>query len=61
MIGKAATRGFHQSALSKQLKPPVKWSYRKLILWWALLFLSTGWIVFYINTDTKNSVLHENL
>ena len=25
----------------------VKWSYRKLILWWALTFLSIGWIVFY--------------
>ena len=34
VIGKATTRGFHQSVLSKQLKPPVKWSYRKLILWW---------------------------
>jgi hypothetical protein len=33
----------------------VKWSYRKLILWWALVFLSIGWIVFYINTGTENS------
>jgi hypothetical protein len=33
----------------------VKWSYRKLILWWALVFLSIGWIVFYINTITNNS------
>src|SRR5215469_3212058 len=55
VIGKATTRGFHQSVLSKQLKPPVKWSYRKLILWWALVFLSIGWIVAYINTITKNS------
>jgi hypothetical protein len=54
-IAKATTRGFHQSVLSKQLNPPVKWSYRKLILWWALVFLSIGWIVFYINTGTKNS------
>jgi hypothetical protein len=50
VIGKATTRGFHQSVLSKQLKPPVKWPYRKLILWSALMFLSIGWIVFYINT-----------
>ncbi len=35
VIGKATTRGFHQSVLSKQLTPPVKWSYRKLILWWV--------------------------
>ena len=33
----------------------MKWSYRKLILWWALVFLSIGWIIFYINTITKNS------
>jgi hypothetical protein len=33
----------------------VKWPYRKLTLWWALVFLSIGWIVFYINTGTKNS------
>ena len=33
----------------------MKWSYRKLILWWALMFLSIGWIVFYINAVTKNS------
>jgi len=55
VIGKATTRGLHQSVLSKQLNPPVKWSYRKLILWWALAFLSIDWIVFYINAITKNS------
>ena len=55
IIGKATTRGLHQSVLSKRLRPPVKWSYRKLILWWALVFFSIGWIVFYINTITKNS------
>ena len=42
IIGKATTRGFHQSVLSKRLNPPVKWSYRKLILWWVLGFLSIG-------------------
>ena len=31
----------------------MKWSYRKLILWWAVAFLSIGWIV--INTITTNS------
>ena len=55
LIGKATTRGFHQSVLSKRLNPPVKWSYRKLILWWVLVFLSIGWIVFYMNTGAKNS------
>src|SRR5207302_3691793 len=28
---------------------------RKLIRWWVLVFLSIGWIVFYINTITKDS------
>jgi hypothetical protein len=54
VVGKATTRAFHQSVLSKQLNPPVKWSYRKLILWWALVFLPIGWIIFYINTGTNN-------
>ena len=55
VIGKATTRGFHQSVLAKRLSPPVKWSYRKLILWWGLVFLSIGWIVFYINSFIKHS------
>ena len=55
IIGKATTRGLHQSVLSKRLNPPVKWSYRKPILWWALAFLSIGWILFYTNAVTKNS------
>ena len=55
VIGKATTRAFHQSVLSQQLSPPVKWSYRKLILWWALMFVSIGWIIFYINTIAGNS------
>jgi len=33
----------------------VKWSYRKLIPRWALVFLSIGWIVFYIDNVAKNS------
>ncbi|HVH72938.1 MAG TPA: hypothetical protein VNB49_17765 [Candidatus Dormibacteraeota bacterium] len=55
VLGKATTRGFHQSGLSKQLSPPVKRLYRKLILRWVVVFLSIGWIVFYINTFTKDS------
>jgi hypothetical protein len=55
VVGKTTTCGFHQSVQSKQLNPPVKGSYGKLILWWALVFLSIGWMVFYINTSTKNS------
>jgi hypothetical protein len=33
MVGRATTRGVQQSALSKSLAPPTKWSYLKLILW----------------------------
>ena len=55
ILEKATTRGLHQSVLSKRLNPPVKWSYRKPILWWALAFLSIGWILFYTNAVTKNS------
>ena len=33
----------------------MKWSYRKLIRWSVVVFLSIGWIIFYINAVTKNS------
>src|SRR6266481_5174957 len=33
MVGRATTRGVQQSALSKSLVPPTKWSYLKLTLW----------------------------
>jgi len=55
-MGKATTRGFHRSVLSKRLNPPVKWSYRKLIFWWVLLSFSIGWMVFYANTVRGNSL-----
>ena len=35
MVGRATTTGNQQSALSKSLVPPTKWSYLKLILWSA--------------------------
>ena len=37
MVGRATTRGVQQSALSKSLVPPTKWSYLKLILWSAAI------------------------
>ncbi len=55
LVGRASTRASHQSALSKRLSPPVKWSYRKVISWSALTFLCGGWLVFYVNTITKNA------
>jgi hypothetical protein len=37
VVGRATTRGVQQSALSKSLVPPAKWSYLKLILWSAAI------------------------
>src|SRR6201982_1006486 len=55
LIGTDTPRGVHQSVLSKQLSPPVKWPYRKLILWWAVMSFSIGWILFYINSFMNHS------
>jgi hypothetical protein len=55
VVGRATTKGIGQTEISKELTPPKKWSYLKLFGWSALVFLSVGWIVFYVNTITKNS------
>src|SRR5438105_3371809 len=56
IVGRSITRASNQSALSKQLSPPVKWSYVKVVFRSVLVFLSVGWIVFYVNTvATKSS------
>ena len=55
IVGRASTRASHQSALSKKLRPPLKWSYRKVMFWSVLVFLCGGWLVFYVNTVGKNA------
>ena len=55
LVGRATTQASHQSALSKQLSPPEKWSYLKVGSWSVLAFLCVGWLVFYVNTVTTNS------
>ena len=55
VVGRATTKGIQQTGISKALSPPTKWSYVKLFGWSALVFLSVGWIVFYVTTVTKNS------
>jgi hypothetical protein len=55
LLGRATTKASHQSALSKQLRPPAKWSYLKVGSWSALVFLCIGWLVFYVNTVTTNA------
>jgi hypothetical protein len=39
LVGRTTTRGAQQSALSKRLSPPSKWSYVKLVLWSAVVTL----------------------
>src|SRR5260370_4765165 len=55
VVGRTTTRGSQQSALSKNLTPPVKWSYLKVIGWSVLAFVCVGWLVFYVNTVTTNA------
>ena len=55
VVGRATTKGTQQTDVSRALTPPKKWSYRKLFGWSVLVFLSVGWIVFYVNTITKNT------
>ena len=55
VVGRATTKGTQQTDISKALTPPKKWSYVKLFGWSLLVFLSVGWIVFYVNAITKNS------
>jgi len=58
IVGRSTTRASNQSALSRQLSPPVKWSYVKVVFRSVLVFLSLGWIVFYVNTvATKSSTV----
>ena len=54
-VGRATTKGTQQTEISKALTPPKKWSYIKLLGWSVLVFLSVGWIVFYVNAITNNS------
>ena len=53
VVGRATTKGTQQTEISKALTPPKKWSYLKLFGWSVLVFLSVGWIVFYVNTITN--------
>ena len=55
VVGTGSTKGIQQTAASKAVAPPTRWSYIKLTGWWILLFLAIGWIVFYTNTVTTNS------
>ena len=55
VVGGATTKGIQQTEISKALSRPKKRSYLKLLGWSLLVFLSLGWVVFYVNTVTNNS------
>ncbi len=55
IVGRATTQASQQSALSKKLSPPAKWSYLKVGSWSVLAFLCAGWLVFYVNAVMTNS------
>lgn len=55
MMGRAITKGIQQTETSKLLAPPKKWSCLKLLGWSVLVFISVGWIAFYVNTVMANS------
>jgi hypothetical protein len=55
IIRGASTSASRQLALSKRQNPPVKWSYRKVFFWNALVFVCGAWLVFYVNAVTKNA------
>ncbi len=46
--GAASTRGLHQTNLSKTLAPPAKWSYWKLLVWSAVIWL--GCLIVYVHS-----------
>jgi hypothetical protein len=41
IVGKAVTQGVHQTQLSRGLRPPMKWSYVKLIGWSVMVSIVT--------------------
>jgi hypothetical protein len=47
VVGRASTKGFRQTELSKRLSPPAKWSYLKLIAWGGII--SVVALVAYVN------------
>ena len=55
VVARATTHGTQQSALSKKLAPPVKWSYLKVIGWSVLVFVCVGWLIFYVHTVTTKA------
>lgn len=58
-MGRARTRGSQQTELSRRLRPPVKWSYLKLIFWATCVsfFLLLFYIHVVMGSSSKASAL----
>ena len=59
ILGRITGKGTAQTELSKALSPPSKWSYRKLLRYWAFGFVVGSWVVIALDwsrTDSKTVV-----
>ena len=54
LVGRTSTRGSQQSALSKRLSPPTKWSYVKLVGWSGVVTLIA--LVIYVRHVMSSAV-----
>jgi hypothetical protein len=63
IVGKAVTQGVHETELSRRLRPPMKWSYLKLLSWTVVIFFTV--LIVYVHSvmesSTKVSVLPAEL
>jgi hypothetical protein len=59
IVGKAVTQGVHQTQLSRRLRPPMKWSYVKLIGWSSLVscIALVGYVHSVMSSSSKASSL----
>lgn len=59
MVGSAATKGTHQTALSMRLSPPKKWSYLKLVV--GLVVVSFIALIAYVHSVMASSSISSSL
>src|SRR5258707_287584 len=59
LVGRTTTRGTQQSALSKRLWPPTKWSYVKLVLWSGVVTLIA--LVIYVQHVMSSPVMPHSM
>jgi hypothetical protein len=53
IVGRTVTEGVQQTELSKRLRPPTKWSYIKLMGWWAAVSVTV--LIVYVHSVTGSS------